>query len=309
MKKIKFTVKSEPDYYGASYIVANLIKKEHVPNSYATWRHGWAGISPLRYAEQLCHSGNKEINALVHTKQQEAFLKNRGYHRAKAVGMPFCYVWKYYSKKPREKKSLLVMPPHMTRYVDIAYEEEIYVDQIQQIKNEFPNVVVCITSECEKKKRWRSTFERAGFKVIIGADLFDKYALINMHSLFNSFDIVTSPNLGSHIVYAALCGCKISLYGSVSNIPREALAKDPHYIKNPKILDLIYSTETDAIRKELDGKFRCHPIMAINHQEWASKEAGLENMIKPKKLAKYLGWNNFTQLKNKIKNRVFKNDI
>lgn len=290
-------LRSEADFYGASHNLAIALKRKYIPRSYADWKHGWSGKLPLRYPSQLFFSEDKSKCLLVHTSEQEKFLRERGYHNAHAVGMPFLYAMKSIQPLERRERALLVMPPHISKYASPNYDEMEYVDSLSVNAKQFNHALVCITGECEKQGRWRKSFEGAGYKVIVGADVFDANALNRMAMLFSAFDTVTSPDLGSHIVYAALSGCRISVFGKIDRAKKSDFLNEPYYQRHPEVLELAFSDERRAFESVLRERFECQPQDAKTHVSWAANEAGLENMVDDSQLAYLLGWGLTKQIK------------
>jgi hypothetical protein len=298
IKHEKIKLYSEADYYGASYIISSLLGKSRPPRSFCTWKHGWGDCLPLKHPGQLIiDTSLKDQANLVHTQTQAEFLQSAGFHNAYAVGMPFSYAWRFFEGPPRKRGSLLAMPPHMSRYIDIDYHEESYLSAILQVAEDFSEVSVCITTACDEHGRWRSASERLGLNVIVGGNVFDRNSLLRMLSIFSQFDYVTSPSLGSHIVYASLCGCRVSVYGQVSKTAKEAYLKEPYYQRYPEILDLVLSREAEGFREDIISRFRGHPADAKTHIDWAKQQAGIENLRCPGDLARLLGWNLETRIK------------
>lgn len=296
-----FSVNSECDYYGASCVVASLCGLRKVPRSYAVWKHGWSGTLPLKYPGQLVLEGSKDTTVLVHTPEQEVFLRSHGYAKVLAVGMPFCYALSIEQVVHRVQNSLLVMPPHSSRHLVPRFDQDSYVNSVVKLRDCFDRITVCITSECDRHKQWRLPFESAGFEVIRGASIDDPTSLIRMVSLFKKYDVVTSPVIGSHWVYAGLCGCRLSLWGDSleCEFTRSDLLKEPYYQRYPEILDLLLSEEAQLWRKSNVEAFACSPLHASAHVNWAREASGFNSMIEPRALARLMGWSPLNQLRKR----------
>lgn len=294
-----FCVNSECDYYGASYVVARLCGLRKVPRSYAVWLHGWGCALPLKYPGQLISEGSTDTTVLVHTPKQEAFLRSHGYMKSFAVGMPFCYALSIDQDVQRAQNSLLVMPPHSSRYLVPRFDQYAYVNSIVKLRDSFPHISICITSECDRHRQWRRPFEAAGFEVIRGASIDDPSSLIRMVSLFKSYDVVTSPIIGSHWVYAGLCGCRLSLWGAPSleiEFTRDDLLGEPYYQRYPEILDLVLSKEAHLWRQASVEHLVCDPLSADTHLDWARDVSGFNSMVEPRVLGRLMGWSPLNQI-------------
>lgn len=287
---IEINVRCEADYYGITALIAKNLGKKRRPISNCTWKHGWSGSNSLKYPEQLLLE-SRVSRVLVHTEEQASLLKNAGYSDVHVVGMPFCYAYNLIEKSIRSKCSLLVMPPHVSRYFSPNFNEIEYVSVIKKLRPEFNDILICISGECERQQKWRASFEREGFKVIVGADVFNANALARMVKLFSAFEVVTSPNLGSHLVYAALCGCRISIFGPCYGITKADFVDEPYYRRFPHVLELIFSEEALKFQNRVKKRFECHPQEAQEHFDWAVKETGYKNIIELNDMASLLGWN------------------
>jgi hypothetical protein len=162
---------------------------------------------------------------------------------------------------------------------------------------EFTDITICITSACLKHSRWINSFKDAGFRVIVGGSLRDANSLLRSLSIFSQYEYVTSPKLGSHLIYAGLSGCKVSLYGSIDDAPLAAYQDHPYYQRHPEIFQLAQSNDAVKHKKKLRNLLSSHPAEATTCQQWAMQEAGIEMMRTPRELAKLLGWSPFNKYK------------
>src|SRR5215831_315223 len=88
----KITVlRSECDFYGASKLISDKLKLDHVPKANCMWAHGWHHL-PLEYQEAYNWTCKGQgLRNLVHRKDEERFLQRSGFPDAVAVGAPFLY--------------------------------------------------------------------------------------------------------------------------------------------------------------------------------------------------------------------------
>lgn len=284
-------LRSEADFYGATAEVAYAIGRKTVPRSYADWCHGWCGSLPFKNPDAFSYSGNRRQTYLVHTVEQKEFLIKHGFSAVYVVGMPIIYTRKLSVRVSRLKDSLLVMPPHVSKYAKLNFDEKKYVDYINSIRPKFDTVVVCITRECFDQRKWVNSFSEAGYEVIIGANISDSAALPRLKVLFSLFDYVTSPNLGSQFVYASLFGCRVSQAGPISEISKQELGECPYYKRNPEVLDFMFSEDVIKFQERISERFQTDPWAAATHQPYAECEAGYENKRDPSEISSLLGWN------------------
>ena len=293
--------RSEADFYGASTTVASLLNKSHAPKCNGSWKHGWGGLLPLLYPEQLVFSGHKADLVLVHTLEQQEFLVRHGYRNVHAAGMPFIYSPQIYALMKRRRGSLLVMPPHSSKFISPAFNEKEYVESILTLKSVFDEIVVCVSKECILQGKWYSSFAKAGLPVVVGADVSDGNALARMATIFNSFETVTSPSIGSHFVYAGLCGCKLSLWGKGSfDLERKDLLDEPYYQRFPWLVDFMFSDSALKYKEEVCSRFKCRPDFASTHMQWAGDQAGEHLRLAPSSLAYLFGWTSFEETKDRL---------
>ena len=282
-----FRVRCEADLYGVSCFIASKLHLPFVPMSLKGWRHGW--VYDLKYPEQIT-LGSKADGFLVALKEHELFLKKYGIN-AIAVGMPFIYVDENIEIR-RIPNSLLVMPMHTLAYTSHSMNEYNYIQQISKLKKNFDLIVVCIHGECYKKNYWIDACNAFDLPYIKGASLRDKNSLIRMRRLFNSFEYMTTNHIGSHILYATFCGCKVSIYGDYYEYSKEDFQYDPFYKKYPHILDYnLYIGSEDFVKRKFP-QFFVFPKDAKAMKEWADREIGLQYKKSYLEIATLLGWTN-----------------
>ena len=240
--------RSEPDFYGASYLVARQLGRRKPPVSFAAWRHGWVHVDPIIHPRLIAKGTKKTLN-LVATESQVKILKEFGWHRAVAVGLPFIY-GDFFEIDTRPN-SLLVMPGHTLSYTDHRYDQKTYVEQIARLKPHFSTIVACVHSSCFSKGYWVPEFEKHGIPCIRGADTYDKNALLRLNCIFKSFGYMTTNTIGSHFAYAAYSGCKVSIYGDFFSPSKDDYRNDPFYKENPELLRFwIEKSQESVIQKQ-----------------------------------------------------------
>lgn len=305
-----FPRRCEPDAYGASYIIARRLGLSEVPESTSTWTHGWPYV-PVVHPEQVAQQSDAAQTNLVPTEEIAKKLRNEfSYRNVYAVGCPFIYANPL--DVERIPNSLLVMPPHTLPYLEDEWDEEAYVSSIEEIKSQFDHVVACIHRHDIKKGNWIDSFADAGIPYVPGTRVRDKYGLIRMQTLFHLFDSVSSNTIGSHIAYAAYCGCKVSIYGPYAHRSLSDFKKDPVWSgkREPILRHNLKHTRKKSVQDRHPFLFT-PPPESETHIEWAEKELGEEHERDPKELWKLLGWGMKDQFllkvgnwKEKLKGRV-----
>lgn len=282
-------IRGESDFYGISKLLMEQLRWFHVPFTDASWKHGWL-FPDLKYVEQLTGNRRQEKWTLVAKKEHEIFLRERGV-ASKAVGMPFVYAEALDSMViKRLPNSLLVMPPHSIPTSTHDWDEDSYAAHIAAIKDDFDFVLVCLYQSCLNKGLWVNAFERYSIPWIAGARSDDKNALIRMNRIFKSFEYMTTNAIGSHIVYAAYCGCKVSISGPYAEYTQNDYQQDTLYRKCPFLLQHNLSAASEMTVREKFSMLFHPPKQAVVLEKWASEELGKENMMNVYFLIYYLGW-------------------
>jgi hypothetical protein len=292
----KIRLRSEPDYYGISHIIANKLGLDKPPRSFAYWMHGWAVEKNITHPRDISYGGNREDTILVTTKEQEMTLKEFGYQKAVAVGLPFIYCEKW-PQITRRENTLLVMPNHSSAFADHSANQEKYIQEISSLRRYFSKVVVSIHGTCAQKGFWISSLEKYKIPWLVGASTEDKNSLQRMHNLLASFEYMTTNTLGSHVLYSSYLGCKTSIYGQYYEIARKDFIEDPWYKKNPVLLDKHLQLFEERNIRSIFPWFFCHPQQAPSCQEWAKDLIGEKNKVTPQRISELLGWSIRQQVK------------
>lgn len=278
---------SEIDFYGLSSVIAKQLQLDKVPESFATWRHGWI-FSPLRYVAQIIWTYNDAPYHLVATRKEASFLSDKGIDNVVAVGLPFIYADLHDIE--RLPNSLLVMPPHTLEYVKYGMDELSYIEYIRSISKSFSKVVFCLHQACIAQGNWCRSLEMAGIDWVVGASAHDANSLTRLQKLFRSFEYMTTCTIGSHIIYGAYCGCKVSISGIFFEYTKEAFENDSYYRQYPEILNYNLEHSCEAAVKSRFPFLFVEPACAIQLIDWAYEEAGVSNRKDTKELKKFLGW-------------------
>lgn len=285
--------RSEPDFYGATYLIANQIGKKKPPVSFAAWRHGWFFSKSAAHPRFLA-MGTKNTLNLVATESQVQILKDFGYKNAEAVGLPYIYGDTF--ELERRPKSLLVMPAHTLPYTKQRWDQKAYVNDIAKLKPYFSTIAACIHSACVDHDYWVSEFERQGIPWIRGANTYDKNALIRLNTLFKSFEYMTTNSLGSHVAYASYSGVKVSVYGPYAEPSIEDFRNDSSYKDYPELLRIYIENLQENIIKCHYPDLFISPMEAPERKAWGEEMVGAKFKRKPEEIAELLGWSLNKQL-------------
>jgi hypothetical protein len=292
--------RSEPDSYGASYLIAEQIGRKRPPVSFAHWRHGWLYLDPIIHPKLL--GGNPDLVHLMATDEQVRILNNFGYKKVIAVGLPFIYADNF--ETDRKPGSLLVMPGHSLPYTNPHINERNYVREIAALRPHFSAIVACLYSSCLAKGLWISELEKHGIPYIIGADSFDKNSLIRMNCIFKSFEYMTTNRIGSHVAYAAYSGCKVSIFGEYLPLTIEEFTDYSFTHQYPDLMQYyVDKSQKSELEKQFPELF-LEPREATLRKDWADKIVGVKNKRSPEQIAKLLGWSFGDQLSGYIKTTI-----
>jgi len=257
--------------------------------------HGW--IYPERNiipdfivgTDGLAHT-RRTRRLFVARKDQALFLKENGFTDVHAIGHALIYLEK--PSLPRIPGSILVMPPHSVPGQDNPfYQQDLeYAEYIKTLSGQFKLVCLCINSYDYSLGLWPVLRSRVPF-VVEGADYSDDNAALRMACLFSQFEYVITGTFGSHVAYASLFGCKVSISGPKDKFNRSMYQNVGFYKHQPAILDILEKWYQTSF---LESKYKflfCEPKDSTTNVEWAEWQLGLNCMKTPRELRKLMRWN------------------
>jgi hypothetical protein len=299
-----FDVGWEPEYYGAIHNIAQQLNQKYIrPYAPKTWLHGWQYMRPLKYINQVIGWGDQDDIHFVHTEEQKKFCKKFRYKFIEAVGAPFIYV----KKSPNKKfsNSLLAMLPHGLEQAELPPSCLEYLDIILAFKKNFETVCVCVHPHDAENQKVINKLLEYKLPYVIGAQANDKNSLVRMRCIFDAFDYMTTNTLGSHIPYAAFCGCKISIYGKYPERSIEMFSNDPWYQDKKQQLEYdVWGLSEDFARSHYGFLFQ-DPHRGLDLQDWAKSELGFANKKNFRAMRRLMGWSSFFQLIDKLKKKKY----
>jgi FkbM family methyltransferase len=279
--------------YGATAMAASYCGFKRAPSVLrGHWQHGWIpSYRKKLHAASLLGLRSEmkpEDYYWVARKDEEDYLRSRGYKNALAIGLPVVYLPK--SQVQRRPGSLLVMPAHSIEYTTHVWKFEEYAESIAAIRDEFTEVVVCIHPSCWKRGYWVDAFRSRDFPLVKGALPTDRNALVRIQTLMSGFDYVTTNSFGSQLAYAAFFGAKTSVYGTFAVFREEDYKHDPFYALHPELLaPALEAVSENTLRKNCP-QFFCHPREAKTDIEWGRFEVGEPNKVSPRRMRSLFGW-------------------
>jgi len=284
---IEKELSQELECYGAKKLIARALRFPETLPSTATWEHGWQW-EPITHVQQVAGNAESESCRLVTTEAHAEFLRLHGYVNVHAVGIPFIYA--PVPNVERKARSLLIMPPHSLAWTNHSWNEREYVRYVASIRDRFSEVVACISGACIDHGYWAAAFEEAGIPWIRGASAADQNGLKRMQIIFRSFEYMSTNSMGSHVAYAAYCGCRVSIAGPYMCPLKEHYKKDPLYNKYPEVLVANLEKNDKAnVRRHYPHLF-CSPEKAGMHVEWAQHVLGAAFKREDREIARLFGW-------------------
>jgi len=199
---------TEADFYGFTISLARHLNLTSVPKSIRRFQHGWFWWHPLhdeKLTAYLALTGERGI--IVQDCNYSKYLTKAGVFSI-ACGLPFIAYRKYLSSAPiYERKGLLYVPMHSSPGADYSEHIVSEVEAFSEIHTEFSLLLsVSDLSLIDKLSRYTQ-------KIYLGAGSKEIHSLERLEYAFASHEYVCTTNMGSHVFYAAACGCKVYLQG------------------------------------------------------------------------------------------------
>jgi len=285
-------IRNSCDLYGASYVAAYYCGfKASLKPVNGHWQHGhvpcFGAVHPVAVMVDWVSRDSDECY-FVARKDQEIYLKNNRFKNVYAIGLPIVYLPQ--ENIERNPGSLLVLPAHSLDSSTHDWDFAAYAEEIERIRKYFSEVVICIHPSCVKKGYWIDEFKHRGFKIIIGASLFDRNALKRMQTLFCSFEYVTTNVFGSHIVYAAYFGAKVSMFGKYAAYKTDDFNNERFYKGHQHLIEPVVHYYSEQVMRQHYPELFCNPLESKENVEWARQQAGYDNKISPALMRRLFGW-------------------
>lgn len=279
--------------YGDTSVASRYIGLPKPPNRInGEWQHG--AIIPERNQHPDLIIGSDGLSQMRRDKRyfvartdQVIALNGFGYADVHAIGLPFAYVTLPSVK--RIPRTLLAMPAHGLPGTGSRIIAD-YADYVAERRHTFQDVVVCLHRADYTEFKIKELFHERGLPVICGADPDDANAYDAIASLLSLFDVVTSNEFGSHIVYAAMTGAKVSIAGPPPKFDRGYWEKLPYYQNCPAVLDLLEDlVASHTLERNYPFLFG-EPEQAESCKAWAANQIGVQNRRGPFELRRLFGW-------------------
>lgn len=278
-------VRCEPDYYGASHLIAAAVGLPQPPKSTSSWVHG-CDMFPIPRTIFTPQCPEPRQTHLVGSPTVARWFHDNAYPKAIPVGCPFIYTSP--SGMPRIPGSVLAMPSHGLpgSKRDDAQTSEWFA-RVAELREHFPTVAVCL--HADDAEALKPLLEEHRLPSFTGASL-HAFSLPRIRAMFESFELVVSDVQGSHLPYAAWCGCKVALLEPLFERKWEHFKDHILYQKRPELIQNLVFHETGFIRNRLPFLFPVDLAAAPCPREWASELLGDHFKRTPQEMARLLGW-------------------
>jgi len=285
-------LRTEADFYGASWEVARALGLQEPPRAIASWFHGFIHrlVSPNQF---LWNDENTELQQhLVSTQKEAGYMTGHGHANTHAVGAPFLYATS--PAVPRIPRSLLVAPG-LNRHLLAPFSEQLdrTLDHLRPLRSKFDFVLCCLKARLIWAPGLADVLVKHDIPWVEGAEFSDANALKRMRTLYSSFEVVMSDTVGAHLAQASLCGARTCVFGPAPKLDRALLTKAldascERVRQDPRMLDS-FVDNPDHYRERLPFLFRS-PDEAGSFPEWGGEVLGVAHKRPDAEIARLLGW-------------------
>lgn len=194
-----------------------------------------------------------------------------------AIGPYIAYAEEYRSPqfiedmKKKLGRTLLVMPCHSTQNEDAEYNEEDFIQHIENIRKDFDRVMVCVHYEDLKKGLWKPYREK-GYYVVSAGNILSPYFLSRIKYIFYLADAFISNTVTTGMAFAMYINCPIKLIRQKVNY--NLTHRDNFNELEPELESLVERAYMLFTNKEF--------IISEDQKEFGNYVFGLEN-VKTKK--------------------------
>jgi hypothetical protein len=278
-------IRCEPDYYGASHLIAAELGLQQPPKSSSSWVHG-CSMLPVPREVLVPHFNNPDQTHLVENEVTQNWWRSRGYPKAVAAGCPILYTKP--SGRARIPGSVLAMPMH-THAGTTSDDTHLHhwLSSVVRLKNSYSEVFVCLHGE--DAARVGPLVDSLGLSWLTGVR-FDTLSLPRVRAMLESFEYVVTDFLGSHVSYAAWCGCKVAFYGEPYQVNVEDFRHHVYYQKNPEGLKNIELLHPTHVKQRFPFLFCDDLAKATCPRAWAEECLGVASQRSAQDIARLLGW-------------------
>ncbi len=280
-------LRNETDLYGFSHWLAEELGFPFPPLSLRGYQHGWIWWEKCKdepFGLGLDPNLNKYWGEIVQDENVRSRLQEEKIFSV-VGGLPFVHFYKNFQMHEllpeRISGSVLYIPTHSNPWGNYQRAIEKNMTNLRRVVGGNLSIMLA-WNDRGLSHRVREAFDR----VEVGAGALEITSFFRLMRIFHRYESVITDSMGSHILYATICGCKVGLHAELVANAREnaksmdtidnkrdtAIGEWSERIHDPSLIDSLYPGL--VIDSQEIGGF-CAP----NFQTMASSE-----------LAKALGW-------------------
>jgi len=281
--------RNEVDSYGFSNILAKIVKKKNLPYPLANWQHDWHFWKEI--SKDNINYNNKVVPTILANKKLKLKYKKLGFKYLYIGGLPFTYTRQI---KKRIKSSVIFIPPknHKTSFA-LKKTENIINNNFDKYKNKTillnKNDQKFLKKLCSKKK----------IKIINSISKNNENALQVLRNLLDQYEYMITNTIGSHIIYALYCGCKVKVFEKNFydysdydySFQFDYHERRKKYDYRRKVYSLGY------VKKHYNFLFKFNSIKNINIKKWVEYETGAKFKLNKNEILNLLSLNFFGKFK------------
>lgn len=136
-------------------------------------------------------------------------------------------------EKQKSGKTLTVFPMHSTTWIDIDYNVDLFIEEIERVKSRFDTVRICMYW----KDIIRGTYEKykeKGYEIVCAGHIYDKYFLPRLKSIIELSDCIMSNDVGSYVGQAVVMNKPVYLFRQSYECSESENASSEEYIERLK---------------------------------------------------------------------------
>ena len=141
---------------------------------------------------------------------------------------PWLYLLKMYPRTMRERRGTVAFPVHSTHHVKAQADDRSYAEYLRQLPTKLKPIKVCLFWRDLELGRHLPFIEK-GLEVVTAGHMFSDKFLHRLYLIMSNCEVVLTPEVGSHVFYAASAGCRVVVQrefaceyvGDSATVPRD----------------------------------------------------------------------------------------
>jgi hypothetical protein len=282
---IIFNPRCEADNYGFSIWLSRYLGLDFVPFSKLRLQHGWYWF-PYREGKEYMNFFWGKSNGILVQNEEFAIGLNFDGTLAYSVGLPFQLYYLFSGIKDRFSESrngTLFVP--IRSYPSSNYSKEI-IESVSRFAESHDGFGVLLSFD---DRVLGSAISRYTSKIEIGAAVNEANSFERLARIFESYDTVYTTSMGSHVLYADICGAKVKL---PTLDPYEYRGQDLRHVEDGDMKNLYASRFYSS---EYLANLFPQLVFSMSHQvRYPTRTMAQQQKLSvchPKALSHLLGWN------------------